>query len=204
MRYPFDSYRITQDFHTGHKALDLVAQGNDEIKASANGVIYYIWKYPHNLTRYDYNTPNNNGGIFVIVRSDTYNQWYYNGHMRDCNVSVGQRINEGHVLGHQGMSGLATGLHDHFEMRIGNTWESGTSVNPKNYIKEENMEEYWKVSDQKDIEKHARESAKKLGWPDWNTKAGVPLIHSLLDHVVYLNQEAKKEFVPVGELYRKK
>lgn len=51
------------------------------------------------------------------------------GHMDSTSVSVGQWVDEKTVLGLEGETGVATGVHLHFEIRI-----NGTAVNPLNYI----------------------------------------------------------------------
>ena len=50
-------------------------------------------------------------------------------HMNSISVSVGQQVNEGTVLGYEGETGDATGVHLHFEIRYNNI-----PVNPQLYI----------------------------------------------------------------------
>ena len=50
-------------------------------------------------------------------------------HMSNINVSNGQIISCGQVIGHVGSTGNSTGNHLHFEIII-----NGATVNPYNYI----------------------------------------------------------------------
>jgi murein DD-endopeptidase MepM/ murein hydrolase activator NlpD len=47
------------------------------------------------------------------------------GHMSRLAVSPGQRVRKGDVIGYVGSTGLSTGPHVHYEMRI-----NGQAVNP--------------------------------------------------------------------------
>ena len=54
-------------------------------------------------------------------------------HMSRMNVKVGQRVSRGQHIGDMGASGRVTGVHLHYEVRIG-----GEAVNPMIYIKAAN------------------------------------------------------------------
>jgi len=51
------------------------------------------------------------------------------GHQSRIGVSVGQHVSAGQVIGYAGMTGLATGPHVHFEVRI-----NGTPIDPTPYL----------------------------------------------------------------------
>jgi murein DD-endopeptidase MepM/ murein hydrolase activator NlpD len=51
------------------------------------------------------------------------------GHMADTTVSVGQQVNAGDIIGHEGSTGASTGPHVHFETDI-----NGTPVSPRRYV----------------------------------------------------------------------
>ena len=72
-----------------------------------------------------------------------YQVWIYSGsniytmhcHMSAILVSVGQSVGRGQQIGRVGMSGDATGPHDHFAVSIGYPFKSGSYfVNPLRYF----------------------------------------------------------------------
>ena len=54
-------------------------------------------------------------------------------HMSSINVSVGQQVTQSTVLGRMGTTGLSTGIHLHFEIRVINNGTM-TRYNPAYYI----------------------------------------------------------------------
>ena len=47
-------------------------------------------------------------------------------HLSAFNVSVGQQVTQGQVIGWTGQTGKVTGCHAHFEV-----WKDGASINPE-------------------------------------------------------------------------
>jgi murein DD-endopeptidase MepM/ murein hydrolase activator NlpD len=67
-------------------------------------------------------------GLYVVVNHQNGFETLY-AHMASFNVSQGEYVNQGDVLGYVGLTGYTTGYHLHFEMRSG-----GSLVNPLNYL----------------------------------------------------------------------
>ena len=56
-------------------------------------------------------------------------QWYIC-LLYTSNVTPGQRVNRGDIIGYVGVSGRSTGPHVHYEVRI-----NGAPVNPMRYLR---------------------------------------------------------------------
>lgn len=69
------------------------------------------------------------GGNFVVVDHGGY--WTYYGHLANIQVSMGQNVNTDTVVGICGATGLATGVHLHFEVWKGKQWGR---INPRDVI----------------------------------------------------------------------
>ena len=112
---------ISQYFHYGHYAIDIAAQyGTPIVSALAGTVIFAGWS--------------NNGGGYEVWVSNGGGIYTAHNHMSAVNVTVGQSVGRGQFVGRVGMSGWATGPHDHFEVWIGYPWlSSSVRVNPLHY-----------------------------------------------------------------------
>ncbi len=111
---------ISQDYKgSAHKGVDIATYGNtNEIYASRGGtVITAMHNAPRGSGFGGY------GNVVVIDHGDGYQTLY--GHMNDFNVSVGQQVSRGQMIGHVGNTGDSTGYHLHFELRY-----NGTPVQP--------------------------------------------------------------------------
>ena len=107
-RYLFGS----TDYHSG---LDIAVPAGTTVKAADGGKVTYAgWM--------------GNYGNLVIITHDDGRQTYY-AHNSSLLVSAGQRVYQGQAIAKAGSTGLASGPHCHFEVRI-----NGTSVNPRNYL----------------------------------------------------------------------
>ncbi|MGN1133594.1 MAG: M23 family metallopeptidase, partial [Oscillospiraceae bacterium] len=67
------------------------------------------------------------GNYCIIDHGNGY--WTLYGHSEHINVSVGQYVSQGQVLGTVGSTGFSTGPHLHFEVRL-----NGVAQNPQNYV----------------------------------------------------------------------
>lgn len=69
------------------------------------------------------------GGNYVVIEHDGY--WTYYGHLANIQVSMGQQVTTDTIVGICGATGLATGVHLHFEVWKGKQWQR---VNPRSVI----------------------------------------------------------------------
>lgn len=118
LSWPLRSYRITSrfgeqdiEFHKEffHGGVDLAAPYGTPIYAAEAGTV----------TESGYGDFGNN------VFTDTGDSLIIYGHMSRTAVSVGQHVGRGEVLGYVGCSGVCTGPHLHFEIRL-----AGHAVDP--------------------------------------------------------------------------
>lgn len=99
-----------------HKGLDIANSTGTPIRAAASGTVTYA---SYNRGGY---------GNLVIISHGNGIQTYY-GHNSKLCVSVGQTVNQGDVVAEMGSTGISTGPHCHFEIRI-----NGVAQNPQNYL----------------------------------------------------------------------
>lgn len=98
-----------------HKGIDIANSLGTPIAAAASGTVTYA--------RY------NSGGYGNLVIIDHGNgvQTYY-GHNSKLYVSEGQKVSQGELISAMGSTGISTGSHLHWEVRI-----NGVPQNPQNY-----------------------------------------------------------------------
>lgn len=94
-----------------HNGVDLAATYGSPIVATASGVV---------------STAGWSGGYGLLVSLDHGSglQTRY-GHMSRVNVAPGQQVQKGDVIGYVGSTGMSTGPHLHYEIRI-----NGQAINP--------------------------------------------------------------------------
>jgi murein DD-endopeptidase MepM/ murein hydrolase activator NlpD len=99
-----------------HMALDIASNALPAVIASDTGTVVYsgclAWGY----------------GCHVIVDHGNGYQTLY-AHLSSINVSAGQVVNQGQVVGFMGSTGRSTGPHLHFEIR-----SNGAVLNPLNFL----------------------------------------------------------------------
>ena len=94
-----------------HQGLDLAATQGQPIFAAAGGVVVRAG-------------PNGGHGNQVVIQHDGDVTTRYS-HLSRVFVSVGEEVKRGEAVGAAGMTGLATGVHLHFEL-----WREGEPVDP--------------------------------------------------------------------------
>lgn len=97
----------TQGIH-GHNGVDLASSYGSNILAAADGEVI--------IARSGWN---GGYGTYIVIKHSNGTQTLY-GHLSGLNVSVGQSVKQGQVIGFMGNSGSVkgkTGIHLHFEVR---------------------------------------------------------------------------------------
>jgi murein DD-endopeptidase MepM/ murein hydrolase activator NlpD len=105
---PFDPYCRTRHVHTG---VDLAAREGTPVHAAEGGTAS-IGFDPKGA------------GLYVAVSSDSHVRELYC-HLSKANVTPGESVVTGQVVGAVGATGLATGPHLHFEVQV-----DGRAIDP--------------------------------------------------------------------------
>lgn len=107
---------VTQYFHAAHLALDIAAPYGTQVFAAQSGVVISAgWR-------------NNGGGYVIEIDHGNGMQTVYN-HLGSIWVTTGQSVFAGQGIAGNGCSGLCTGPHVHFEVKV-----NGRMVNPQRYF----------------------------------------------------------------------
>ncbi len=124
-RVPFtmplrDSFRFTSPFGQRwgrlHAGVDMAAPIGTPIYATADGVVTYAgWSSGY--------------GRLVKIQHEFGIETLY-AHQNLIRVEVGQRVSRGERIGDMGNSGISSGSHVHYEVRV-----NGDPVNPMTYIR---------------------------------------------------------------------
>jgi murein DD-endopeptidase MepM/ murein hydrolase activator NlpD len=99
-----------------HKGLDIGGRSGLPLIATANGEVF------------ETGNDKNGYGLYVIIRHK-YGFYTLYGHMQRFFVKEGQVISQGERIGLMGNTGLSTGSHVHYEIRIGTD-----VVDPMSYL----------------------------------------------------------------------
>ena len=124
-RMPVETVRLSSSFgmrnhpvlggRRAHNGVDLASPTGTPIVATADGVVSRAeW-----FSSY---------GLYVQLEHGAQIETRY-GHMSRLNVSAGQQVRKGDVIGFVGSTGRSTGPHLHYEVRI-----AGAPVNPVPYM----------------------------------------------------------------------
>lgn len=103
-----------------HSGIDLPAPRGAEVLAAGPGTVVWAGIGLYSGSSYNLKDPY---GLAVAIRHDFgyKNQPLYTvyAHMEEVDVIVGQWVNTGDVVGNVGDTGMTTGPHLHFEVRLG-------------------------------------------------------------------------------------
>jgi len=98
-----------------HSGIDIGASCGTPIKAAGTGVVIAA-------------EPNGGYGNMTLISHGNGLSTLY-GHQSSFNVSAGQSVVQGQIIGYVGSTGKSTGCHLHFEVRV-----NGNPVNPTAYL----------------------------------------------------------------------
>ncbi len=124
LRTPVDFARISSHFSLGrkhpvlnriraHKGVDYAARTGTPVKCTADGkVVFRGWKGGY-------------GRVVIVQHGKTYSTLYAHLSKFGKRLKPGTRVKQGQVIGYVGQSGLATGPHLHYELRV-----NGVHKNP--------------------------------------------------------------------------
>ena len=103
--YPVGSQNFTQYYWYGHRAIDIGLPEGSGVYASDTGTVTYAgWN------NYGY------GNLIVVNHGNGYETFY--GHLSSINVTPGQIVYQGNLIGLSGNTGNSSGPHIHFEIRL--------------------------------------------------------------------------------------
>lgn len=126
MGLPLEKYILTSSFGMRkspisgswkfHKGIDMAAPAGTSVMACKGGTVQYVGR-----NDYVY-------GNYIIIKHDGDITSKY-AHLKDIQVTTGQTVSKGTVIGKVGATGLATGPHLHFEIQL-----KGEAENPQKYL----------------------------------------------------------------------
>jgi murein DD-endopeptidase MepM/ murein hydrolase activator NlpD len=98
-----------------HAGIDIATKTGTPIKAPADGIVAFA------------GTKDAFGKVLVIDHGYGYTTFY--GHCSKLEGKVGDRVKRGDVIAYVGNSGISTGSHLHYEVRV-----NGVATNPTKFI----------------------------------------------------------------------
>jgi murein DD-endopeptidase MepM/ murein hydrolase activator NlpD len=108
--------RITQDYWSGHRALDIAVPPGTPVLAADSGYVSFVgW------------TDVGYGYLVRIDHGNGFETWY--AHNTSFAVTLGERVDRGQIIAYSGSTGHSTGPHVHFEIRY-----LGVPQNPRIYL----------------------------------------------------------------------
>lgn len=113
--------------HTTNPSADIVAAAEGTVIVAEN--LTKVSTYPDGPRTY--------GNYVIIDHGNGYFTCY--GHMQynSITVKVGDKVNKGQKIGVMGTTGYSTGNHLHFEIRQGDSWDSGTPIDPTDFFNDD-------------------------------------------------------------------
>ena len=127
LRSPVDFTRISSRFSyrrmhpvlnvvRPHRGVDYVAPAGTPVHAMATGIVTYVGR-------------NAQAGNHVKIRhGGSYTSWYLHLSRPAAGLEVGDKVDQGEVLGYVGRTGLATSDHLHYQLEQGGTFVDPLSI----------------------------------------------------------------------------
>ncbi|MCH7824109.1 MAG: M23 family metallopeptidase [Acidobacteria bacterium] len=127
LRSPVDFTRISSRFSyrrmhpvlnvvRAHRGVDYVAPAGTPVHATATGTVTYVGR-------------NAQAGNHVKIRhGGSYTSWYLHLSRPADGLEVGDKVEQGEVLGYVGRTGLATSNHLHYQLEQGGTFVDPLSI----------------------------------------------------------------------------
>lgn len=121
------SYTITQEWDQIGWGTNVIHGGIDVASMPAGSMppVYVARNGTVETVTYD-----GTGGNYVVIKHDD-GYWTYYGHLDSVNLSVGDKVTTNSRVGIMGSTGLASGVHLHFEVWKGAQWQR---INPRDVI----------------------------------------------------------------------
>lgn len=121
------SYTITQEWDEIGWGTNVIHGGIDIASMPAGSMppVYVARSGIVETVTYD-----GTGGNYVVIKHDD-GYWTYYGHLDSVDLSVGDKITTNSRVGIMGATGLASGVHLHFEVWKGAQWQR---INPRDVI----------------------------------------------------------------------
>jgi len=112
----FGEVRITHI----HQGIDIANDMGTPIRATANGTVIAVGTSGNFGKRIMvYHGTDDKGNAYVTVYA----------HLSEFKIEVGEKVNQGDIIGLMGNTGVSTGTHLHYEVRI-----NGVPVNPRMFL----------------------------------------------------------------------
>lgn len=127
MRHPLNAgYRITQGFSQAHPGNDYAPPTRGQTGVGC---------YAPERSKVVASSTGKVEGNYVIIQGLDTGKFYYFGHFATRAVNVGQTISEGTLVGILGMTGSATGIHTHCEVRDARNASFAGKRDPESWFK---------------------------------------------------------------------
>lgn len=121
------TYTITQEWDQIGWGTNVIHGGIDiaSVPAGTSPPVYVARSGTVETVTYD-----GTGGNYVVIKHDD-GYWTYYGHLDSVDLSVGDKVTTNSRVGIMGATGLASGVHLHFEVWKGAQWQR---INPRDVI----------------------------------------------------------------------